>query len=166
MRCRKFQRNLWAYLDGEAPERLRLLMEEHVATCASCRREVELARKADGLLGAMEAPAPSDGFVRDVMRKIAREPKARERVSWVVPVSRRALALATAAALVIAVVTFYLAGGRRPGAPPATTAEIEMLSDMDLLVNLDVLEHFEELQMLDVIEEFVDQIPTTGEANS
>ena len=166
MKCRKFQRDLSAYLDGEASEDLKARMEEHLGGCALCRREVELARKADGLLGVMEVSAPSEAFVQGVMGKIGREAKEPERVRWIAPASRRAFVFATAAALLIAVGAFLLARGQRQGAPPATTAELEMFSQMELLANLDVLENFEELQMLDDIEELLADIPGTGETNS
>ena len=74
----------------------------HVASCQGCRSQLEAARVAADLAATTEVPEPPglywEALRRNVSRRVAEEPKARSRWSWIVP-----LAAAAAAVLVIGI---------------------------------------------------------------
>jgi anti-sigma factor RsiW len=66
MRCRSILRRLNAYSDGELPERERLSVEEHLASCGSCRARLEEIRETVAMLrGNLPVPpVPDELFAR------------------------------------------------------------------------------------------------------
>lgn len=58
---------LGAYLDGELNAERRAWVEEHLATCAGCREELESLRALSSLLLADAQPATSGAFTSRVM---------------------------------------------------------------------------------------------------
>lgn len=73
--CRKVQRELSAYLDGELTPSLRAEVEAHLASCAHCQRELlEMKMLATGV-AALPNLKPAPRFLTEVRRKIARGEK-------------------------------------------------------------------------------------------
>jgi len=80
MRCRKVTSYLNAYADGELPEKQRLSVKEHLATCEACQRRLEEIRGIDVLFqGTLSVPPVPDGFAARIMAE------ARRRQSVVAP---------------------------------------------------------------------------------
>lgn len=135
--CHRTRPELTAYVDDELGADARRLVVEHLASCLSCRREVEQLRTLRRWLADLPQIAPGATFAADFARRLAAEPKpgaarrgrgARVR-RWVAP------ALAAAAVLALALRSFTVAPsppaatpgaapGRVAAAPAATAARI------------------------------------------
>jgi anti-sigma factor RsiW len=109
--CR-VERYLTAYADGELPERIRRRVESHLERCDSCARELDSIRASDRILREHTPPAVSEerwaqfrlGLRREldsVDRAGTRRTRIVEARPIYVPVQRRALAFATAVAVVV-----------------------------------------------------------------
>jgi anti-sigma factor RsiW len=105
--CRRDVTWLSAYLDGEAPEAAEV--EEHLAACPECRREVAELREVQRLVVTPQF-APDPYFV--VRFRARHEASVRALESWR-RVAVRLLLPATATAAVLAVVTVSLGEGDR-----------------------------------------------------
>lgn len=98
---------LSGYVDGTLPNEERAVVDAHLATCATCREEVELAGEALMALEALEEQPVPFGVTGPVMAEAGRRFERRgavwQRVQW-------GAGLAAAAALVL-VVALNLSGG-------------------------------------------------------
>jgi len=112
---------LSGYVDGTLPNEERAVVDAHLATCATCREEVDLAHEALTALEALEEQPVPFGVTGPVMAEAGRRFERRgavwQRVQW-------GAGLAAAAALVL-VVALNLPGdsGERAAAPTDGTAE-------------------------------------------
>ncbi|MEX2407049.1 MAG: zf-HC2 domain-containing protein [Actinomycetota bacterium] len=97
---------LSGYVDGTLPNEERAVVDAHLATCATCREEVELAHEALTALEALEEQPVPFGVTGPVMAEAGRRFERRgavwQRVQW-------GAGLAAAAALVL-VVALNLSG--------------------------------------------------------
>jgi anti-sigma factor RsiW len=69
--CEAIVEDLVAFVDGELPEAERALLEAHVATCVSCRREVERVAKVGALVSGLPRIEPSPEFAERMRRRLA-----------------------------------------------------------------------------------------------
>ena len=67
MRCRRAQKKLSAYVDGELSPRATEAVRRHVETCAACRQALDETSALGGLLDAAEEMTPRPFFVRRAM---------------------------------------------------------------------------------------------------
>lgn len=112
------------YVDGALDPDERAAVEAHLAACARCREEVELARRAVRALSALgEEPVPL-GLTAPVLARARRaaEPAWRRR-GWAVGLAAAA-ALVLAGALVLPQVLRAPAGGGGPRMEAAQTADL------------------------------------------
>jgi predicted anti-sigma-YlaC factor YlaD len=110
---------LAGYVDGTLPDDERAVVDAHLAGCATCREEVELARSAVTALAALpEEPVPF-GVMGPVMKESGKRFERRaafgQRVQW-------AAGIAAAVALVVAV-GVNLTGPDDPRSPAALEAD-------------------------------------------
>jgi hypothetical protein len=118
---------LAGYVDGSLTRTERAQVDEHLASCATCRQEVELAGRAARLLAELpEEPVPIDvaGPVTSELRRMAapRPARWRARVQWTAGLA--------AAAVIVAVLAVALprrhgalgGGGAESAALPHATA--------------------------------------------
>jgi hypothetical protein len=99
--CEVMAAELVAYLDGEQPEADRARIEGHVATCLTCRREMDRIGKVNALLRSLPRIEPSADFDARMWQRLEAETARRSRrrgfrpAMWGIP-----LAAAAALALV------------------------------------------------------------------
>lgn len=111
---------LAAYVDGALAPEERAAVDAHLAACARCREEVDLARRAvEALASLSEEPVPL-GVTAPVLAEARRRAEPR-RPRWV-PALAAAAVLALAGAVVL---PQLLRGGRSPGPAGAPTATME-----------------------------------------
>ncbi len=119
MRCQKVRSFLSAYCNDEIDGRTKLLMNEHLAECSSCRKEEAIylsLSEAKNEIGGMKV---SDDFNSKLLNRIGHErfaetrnkaylPKAAPLFSWakVVP------ALASASVMVLVAVSVFTGGSQ------------------------------------------------------
>ncbi|TMA55416.1 MAG: zf-HC2 domain-containing protein [Deltaproteobacteria bacterium] len=119
MRCRRAQRWMVATVDGELAPRRRRMLEGHVASCPECRRDLAgtgaVLERVAGL--GMECEVPSrleQATLRRIRLLAAAEEERSAARGWWTVFRAPALALATAAVAIAAVVLTRGAGDRLP----------------------------------------------------
>jgi len=71
MNCEQVRQTLLDSLDGPITAELRLLIENHIATCEACRRFAEVQRTIDvRLTAAVPVASLSSGFRRSLQQKL------------------------------------------------------------------------------------------------
>jgi len=105
MKCGDAKQQITEYLDGELEAEQKARLEEHLAACEVCTRELaEQRRLIEGVKALPKVPAPAD-FARRVSAAIARETPGRpSRGRWI----KRYGAMAASIALVIVAATLWL----------------------------------------------------------
>jgi anti-sigma factor (TIGR02949 family) len=73
MNCRKVLSRLHAYLDGEAPAKLRRNIEEHISTCPACHSQFERQRQVHDMLEGLSVPPLPQEFTSRIMTRARRE---------------------------------------------------------------------------------------------
>ena len=124
MECRDAKQLIMERLDGELPAEENVRLEEHLAACDACTRELAQQRRLiDGIKALPRVPAPAD-LAQRVNATIARETVRRPgRGAWV----RRYGAMAASIAIVVVAATLWLKDNKAPqrSAAPAPTKRLK-----------------------------------------
>lgn len=129
MRCKKVQKMLTGFLDGEVSPKNACLIREHLSDCEECSRHVCEARQVMRWAGNWQAVEPSPVFLMRLKARIRSEaePKTRAVSLWF-PGMRRALA-GVAAACIIFLGGYFAAvqvlGGREEPQPGGRVAKLD-----------------------------------------
>jgi anti-sigma factor RsiW len=145
MKCEEVEKGIIAYLDRRASSAERRDVEEHLASCTTCRTRAEEFRKVWSVLEEMPTVEPSFGFDARVRQRVAAEPQ-RGWFDWFVPQSRLAFSAALLAALTVWIAKLPPSN---PGMPGTTTATQQQ--DFNAIENLGVLENFDVVTKMDVL---------------
>ncbi len=137
MNCETTSRKLSAYLDDELPPPERQAVEQHLADCPLCRRQLAGLRALAGPLAQLEGTAPPADFARRVRRLAQRRRPAEQqrsvRLTWF---QRAEPVLVRAAAALLAVAGLWL--GTSMARTTASTGSAYGRSD-DLAYELETL---------------------------
>jgi len=136
MRCAELEQEL-VLLAGTG-ERASDALEEHLRTCAACRKRGDRIAKAWALLKEVPGLAERPGFAEEVRRRIARR-------RW-----RAALSIGGAAAA--ALLAIFIARGNGSGDPENPLSSLSS-EDQEVVRHLEILEELELLGALEVMEE-------------
>ncbi|TVM13871.1 hypothetical protein DPQ33_18035 [Oceanidesulfovibrio indonesiensis] len=83
--CRKYQKRLGAYLDGELSERERAAIERHLSVCSSCRASMESMKRLAPIMKQL-GPAPIPPYLSSrILAEAyaeAEKPKTRFMKKW------------------------------------------------------------------------------------
>jgi anti-sigma-K factor RskA len=110
----QFAEDLTLYALGELAGADRQELEEHLATCASCRRELQAVRADLGLLALSSAgPKPPERAKERLMRAVAAEPRGKAAGAATVESPRRSLWWTWIPAVVALALLFVVAGSWR-----------------------------------------------------
>ena len=71
--CHTYGRRISVLLDGELPPKKRAVLEDHLAECASCRRELAALKALGPILDCLEVPEPPAGLVVRIMAEAGRK---------------------------------------------------------------------------------------------
>jgi len=129
MRCKKVQKMLTGFLDGEASPKNASLIREHLSGCEECSRRLSEARKVMHWAGAWQPVEFSPAFLTRLKARIRSEaePKTSILTLWF-PRARRVLA-GVAAACVIFSAGYFAAvqvlGGRDEPHPGTRVAKLD-----------------------------------------
>jgi len=146
MRCRDVQQIISSVAGTGA--RLNRQAQDHLAGCADCQHFAQQSESLDLLLAVDADQEPRPGFDTRVFARL-NEQKQRPRAWWALKPSwlLAGAALATAATIVLVI------AGQRQGPPPPSDLELamrlEMLEDIDVARDLETIEAFEVLALLD-----------------
>ena len=144
--CRRWSREIGAYLDGELPAAARIPFEGHLPDCGDCREALEAQRELDLALRALPRIEPSPQFEAHFRARLARSQRETSRRgslrSWRLLVGQVAFAAVTVTAIA------WLVTRGDPALPEsdwqivAEAERFELLLDEDheLLWSLEVLE--------------------------
>ena len=117
MNCKRFERQIWAYLEGQLPDAR--AFEAHVGACLRCQRQLEAARATSRALRALPRHRAPENLAAQVRRRIAESP-AYPRLGWA-RVWRR-VALAPALGL-LTIAAWWGWQAQQTNAPVNTAAE-------------------------------------------
>jgi anti-sigma factor RsiW len=149
MKCEDVSKELIAYLDRRANSAERLVVEEHLASCAACRTRAEEFRKVWNVLDEMPVQEPSLGFDARIRQRIADEPRPGW-FRWFVPQPRLALSMALLVALCVWMSRLprdYSTTATMP-APVTEQQQYQVIENLGVLENYDVLSKFDALSEL------------------
>jgi len=151
MKCENVSKELIAYLDRRASSAERLVVEKHLAECASCHMRAEEFRKLWDVMGEMPVIEPSLSFDARVRQRVAAEPR-RGWMGWFVPQPRLAFSIAF-----LLMLSVWIA--RMPGQPvaPGTAAPVvsAQQEDFNAIKDLGVLENYDVVTKMDALSELV-----------
>jgi Ca-activated chloride channel family protein len=99
--CKKFEKQVTAYLNGELAESASQTLEKHLDSCVSCRAELERQRSTLQLLGATLEAAPAPEQLTAWRKSRVRNPVHKSTLAdfWYSPQTRAALITATVCSL-------------------------------------------------------------------
>jgi len=130
MWCRRVEKRIGAYLDGELPPSKAAKVGAHLASCEACRHKHDSLRRMQALLAGLQAPAVPEDFVLRVLAEARRDLRptslAREPAFAVSPWPSLANAAALAAAVLLGLylgLASATAGSNMEATPPADSAE-------------------------------------------
>jgi anti-sigma factor RsiW len=150
--CKKIQKDLTAYLDGELVEQQALVVSGHLAACASCRQEIAALHESMALILEWKDIEPSATFDRDFWKRLAayeerkgRKPGIFSLVWSLLTANYIATPLAFALLLLI---TFF----QSKTSQELALQEKYMIMHTDLFLNMDAIDKKEALENFEVIE--------------
>ena len=149
------------FIDGELSDIERDLVARHLEICAVCRKEHDALKSLDGLLQASAPVTPSRDFNRNFWAKVdaAGQKKARWGIfpdffrkmgpAWAAVAS---VVLVAAGSLIVYQASFNFSTSRAPLQNDMQFVEnIHLYRDFEVIANLELLEHWEEIVQLEEI---------------
>jgi predicted anti-sigma-YlaC factor YlaD len=148
MECLRVLGLVSEYLGGELSPGLREEIERHLQICPRCREEYASSEKLWGMLDLYRDLEPSLDFKTRLLSRLSRTRP------------RFAMAMALAACVLLSVLAFFLLIGDKDRVSPEDLSpqEIQIIQDLDLLEDYDVVQMLalmEEEEDLKLLEEFV-----------
>ena len=68
--CDKFERLLWAFIDGDMPERERIFWEQHLGVCDQCSAKRDEARAVELAYGRIPDQEPSESLLSELLERV------------------------------------------------------------------------------------------------
>ena len=161
MGCRRIQRYLLAFSEGELAPKRRGKVATHVAACPACASALHSLQQTLHLVRDMDVPEPSAAFWEEfgpalhqrIRREAAAQPERRRfRVRDIFVLPRpvlAALALSLILASSLPLVHWHWGQRATPRVVLSRGEEASLIADLDLLKNLDLLEDVDALEQLD-----------------
>jgi hypothetical protein len=151
--CAALESKLVEYLDGRARPAERHYVEEHLASCASCRLRAEEFRAVWSALDDLPAISPSPAFDASLRMRIGAEPARRGFWDWM-PSSRLAFAVTALVAMSVwlSAVPQVVRNPERAG-QPIQASNVSAESDFGMIRDLPVLENFDVVSKFDALSE-------------
>jgi len=81
MNCKRFEQQIWAYLEGQLPSAQAQAFEAHLQACPRCQRQIAAAQATYRALRALPRHRAPENLVAQVRHRMA-QPSARPRVDW------------------------------------------------------------------------------------
>lgn len=111
MNCRDVRKRLSEYLDDALPPGRRADLEEHVAVCLECQRELQMWRSTRQAVAELPRHRAAKGFGDRIMRLVRQEATVASQFPRVVSLWPRLAAVAAMFAVVVALMFGIEAGG-------------------------------------------------------
>jgi len=106
--CKDIEKHLPLYDEGLLSDQEQKAVEEHLAVCADCRRELSFLRKTVQILGGLSPLEEPAWFQQKMMARVRAEGKPESFLKKYLAFLRRSLPVQIMAGLVIAVLSFYI----------------------------------------------------------
>jgi hypothetical protein len=150
--CKKIEKDLTAYLDGELAEKKSLAVSGHLEACPECRREFHLLRETMTLAREWNDIRPSADFDRVFWQKLVAMKEGHSRKPGILSQVWSLLTanyIATPVALALLLLITFV---QSKPSPDAGLQDKYMIMHMDLFLNLDAIEKKEALENFEIIE--------------
>lgn len=138
MDCKQLQQCIDDYLDGVQPAGEQRLAEQHLASCAGCRDQLNQLQELRHALRTLPVPAPSPGFTGRVIGKLHQSRQRRQRLLG-------GLAAAMAASLVMWVGMALYQPGNTP--PSINTIALGVSETREVKLVFNAPEHFSQVTL-------------------
>lgn len=142
---------LGAYLDKSLPDARARQVQTHLARCSNCRQLLADLQQADDMIRALPSITPSAGFDAAFWRKVADLEERRARPAWFDMLfgGWRPVLVSASVVLLVAGIFLYHRIEHKPTREEIFMVEnMEMLGDLELIQQLDMLEHWEDIQAM------------------
>jgi len=143
---------LSAYLDRALSDPTTRQVQDHLAGCTGCRQRMADLQQADDMIRALPSISPSAGFDAAFWRKVADIEERRARPAWYETLfgGWRPVLVTASVVLLVAGVFVYQQIHRKPTVEEIFMVENQdMLGDLELIEQLDMLEHWEDIQAME-----------------
>lgn len=156
--CKKIQKDLTAYFDGELVEKQALVVSGHLAACASCRQELDALRESMALVLEWKDIEPSAAFDRDFRKKLAAYEERKSRKPGICSLvwsllTANYIATPLAFALLLLITFFQSKTSQELGLQEKyMIMHTDLFLNMDAIDKKDALENFEVIEVLDELE--------------
>ena len=148
-----------AFMDGELSHKDKQLVDRHLKDCAGCRKEYDALKSVDNLLCSINPIEPSSDFNRRFWKEV--DTQAAKKTPWSMfkdfSWGWHPSLVSAAAALLIVAGSFVAYRSMTPGRDSSGLGPTEQLiaqnmtfySDYEIIENLELLEHWEEIMNLE-----------------
>jgi anti-sigma factor RsiW len=149
VKCDEIIQELEMYRRNQISADLKSIIDDHLNTCLSCRRELDSLKQLDELLGQYQATPVTAGFTAGFFEKLAKEEAGAKKyfnLSW-----RRLRLIASAAVILIGCAVWIINYSGNKVAP----------QENEIINNLELLEDLETSQIIDYMadDELVEAFP-------
>ncbi len=161
-KCTTIRKNLVAYLDRQLSERKKQALQEHLDCCKECRAELNELRASQATMLLWQDITPSEHYDRIFEQKLAmlkQDLAAAKEKSHLLTIVRHCFntrfALATSAVLAVCIVMLSIVAFKQYRKPSqhelGISRDIELYRNMEVIQYSEALEHFDMIQVLDVL---------------
>lgn len=112
MDCKTISKNLVAFLDGELDNNLAVQIKQHLANCPACNKKAGLLSKTWGFLDGFPELEPKDNAIIEIKERL--KEAVEEKTPLLTGRWQKIAVLATAAALLISFVLYFVITGLNP----------------------------------------------------
>ena len=162
MNCHDLKNMMLAYMDGELKGREHHLIKNHLATCRSCRKEVEMHEKVWQMLGEYEGIDPNPDYAARFWNRVENRPSWRDKIRAIFWPGEMRPRWVPAVALACALIGISTIAIRFQFSSPELNEVIASLSEMnlDMVESVDILEDYEIIQEIDFFSdlEFIERL--------
>ena len=166
MNCNDLKNMISAYMDGELKGPEHHLIKKHLATCRSCRKEVENQEKIWQLLGEYEGIDPSPDYAERFWNRVENRSSWREKIRSIFGPGDMRPRWVPAVGLACVLIVVSTIAIRLQFPPPELNNVIASLSeiDLDMVASVDILEDYEIIQEIDFFSdlEFIERLDQLG----
>jgi len=147
-KCNEVVTELEAYRRDEISADLKNIVEVHLNTCHSCRQELQSLQQLDKLLESYQMVLVTSGFAAKLRERLENEKAVARKYfiyNW-----RRVGLLASAAVVLIACAIWIM----NPFTSPSSSTENEIISNLELLEDLDTVQMIDFMDDYELVEAF------------
>ena len=159
MDCQKAAKLIPLFLDDQLKADESQLINEHLASCVRCQKELELYQESWDMLSHWKDLEPEPGYVSRFWTRLSLEASWLEKLRLSIRETfvQRKLAAIVTTALILIIVGFLSSrilpiGNTEKELAKLNSDEIELVDHLELAQHFDVIENMDTIEDLDIVE--------------